>query len=592
MNKQSIMINQLLLDRALLSHKMREHLRLFAIALVVASVVYLLAANFSLLPKIVKLGIAPIFMLLFAWISMYAKNERLVSALQTASGLMIGLQFAVIGQVYQTGADSVWLFLWWSILLLPWLYRANTGICILLLVTGFLSVVLAFEQFLWNDRWVLSAMWLFLIVFAKIFSVQHRWLSWLVILLFIVMSFLAAVDLGFDIYLWMNFPVLLTPFVLFYFYQNKHQNKAAMSLMGGAISLYVWLVVWLSSYTNSFLLLAVLSWVWVGLLIYLLMNFFEKGIFTKLKSPLLVLASYSSVYFVTSWVMLMLSLTLHGSWKLGALSAVSFMLGILAYRQAYRLVFRHLGYALINQGIILADIWLFFLWSQAIEQQIFWLIAMVHLMATWIFWQFKMHRIFIFLHAIMTMIWLFLGGFFGNQSSVFGWAVYALALMPCFLLTNPKLLQHYRLSWRWVAIFSLVMALLTALISTVSILPKDSTEQMMAMIASLPFIVVFGFWLSKMPNGLWLGFMPLGVLMGVGHIEILVVLILIALSLKYQDKLVYALSIAVGISLLWLLYYQLDVVFLVKFAVIFLSGIALFINYLTIDRQLKTQGIV
>ncbi|MFW1806244.1 hypothetical protein ACG9Y5_19835, partial [Acinetobacter baumannii] len=60
---------------------------------------------------------------------------------------------AVIGQIYQTGADSYLLFLIWSILLLPWLYRHNICIFTLLCITSQLTLFLFFKQTFWADEY-------------------------------------------------------------------------------------------------------------------------------------------------------------------------------------------------------------------------------------------------------------------------------------------------------------------------------------------------------------------------------------------------------------------------------------------------------
>ena len=63
---------------------------------------------------------------------------------------MIGLNLAVIGQVYQTGADS-YLLLIWTLLLLPWLYRPNIGIFALICITSQLTLFI-FKQTFWSEK--------------------------------------------------------------------------------------------------------------------------------------------------------------------------------------------------------------------------------------------------------------------------------------------------------------------------------------------------------------------------------------------------------------------------------------------------------
>src|SRR3546814_13244266 len=59
------------------------------------------------------------------------------------AALMLGALLALIGQIYQTGADHWTLFIWWFALLLPWLLVVRTVflglLCTLLLNLGLAS---------------------------------------------------------------------------------------------------------------------------------------------------------------------------------------------------------------------------------------------------------------------------------------------------------------------------------------------------------------------------------------------------------------------------------------------------------------------
>ena len=69
---------------------------------------------------------------------------------------MIGLSLAVIGQVYQTGADSYLLFLIWTLLILPWLYRPNIGIfalitlCLVAVIFAIIGAIKANNKEIFN----------------------------------------------------------------------------------------------------------------------------------------------------------------------------------------------------------------------------------------------------------------------------------------------------------------------------------------------------------------------------------------------------------------------------------------------------------
>ncbi len=100
-----------------------QHLHIFSYVFMALSILYLIAANWLMLPDSIQLIIPPVILLITAWMSINdTLSEGIRQTLHGTCGLMIGLSLAVIGQVYQTGADSYLLFLIWTLLLLPWLY--------------------------------------------------------------------------------------------------------------------------------------------------------------------------------------------------------------------------------------------------------------------------------------------------------------------------------------------------------------------------------------------------------------------------------------------------------------------------------------
>jgi len=80
-----------------------------------------------------------------------------------ASGILVGVLLALVGQTYQTGADTYELFAVWCVLLIPWAFLSRFDMmwlfCLMLLNTaitlyyqtfgGFFSMVLGVEQMLW-----------------------------------------------------------------------------------------------------------------------------------------------------------------------------------------------------------------------------------------------------------------------------------------------------------------------------------------------------------------------------------------------------------------------------------------------------------
>ena len=89
------------------SGKFIQHLQVFGFTLIAVSFLYLVAANWFMLPKFAQLAIPQGLLLLSAITSLFlTKNDALVQSFHSICGLMIGLSLAVIRQIYQTGADS------------------------------------------------------------------------------------------------------------------------------------------------------------------------------------------------------------------------------------------------------------------------------------------------------------------------------------------------------------------------------------------------------------------------------------------------------------------------------------------------------
>jgi uncharacterized membrane protein len=86
-----------------------------------AAVVFFFAFNWDSLGRLAKLGLveaAIVAALLACWrIDLDAMAGK---AVLTLLALLVGALLALVGQIYQTGADTWELFGWWAALILPW----------------------------------------------------------------------------------------------------------------------------------------------------------------------------------------------------------------------------------------------------------------------------------------------------------------------------------------------------------------------------------------------------------------------------------------------------------------------------------------
>lgn len=169
-------------------------------AFLLSGIVFFFAYNWAELPRLVKVGtVTGLFVLtglfgIFAPVGRQARNVSLTAAVG-----LIGIVMAVLGQVYQSGADSYQLFLGWTLLAVPWVavvyfsplwllfvgllnvtfltYVAQRGLYEELIVTGLLLFLLnvalwGIHYLLWRGRgsfgWLLKLIALWTAVIATI----------------------------------------------------------------------------------------------------------------------------------------------------------------------------------------------------------------------------------------------------------------------------------------------------------------------------------------------------------------------------------------------------------------------------------------
>ncbi|NYT64359.1 GDYXXLXY domain-containing protein [Alcaligenaceae bacterium] len=135
--------------------------------LLASSVISWIAANWAYATKVQKLagtqGLLVLLALMTAWLLYYRPSPRPnFSASAYSAGLAsvcLGGLLALVGQIYQTGADPWQLFLLWALLLVSWLVSVHTvilGLLVALLIN--IAAVLYFDALstsIW--RWITSS---------------------------------------------------------------------------------------------------------------------------------------------------------------------------------------------------------------------------------------------------------------------------------------------------------------------------------------------------------------------------------------------------------------------------------------------------
>jgi uncharacterized membrane protein len=91
-----------------------------------AGILFFFAYNWAELHKFVKLGIIEALIALLILIAVFAKTKPLIKkVLILAASILVGVLYAVFGQVYQTGADAYDFFLGWTLFITIWVLFSN-----------------------------------------------------------------------------------------------------------------------------------------------------------------------------------------------------------------------------------------------------------------------------------------------------------------------------------------------------------------------------------------------------------------------------------------------------------------------------------
>jgi len=556
-----------------------RYLKILGLALITVSLLYLMAANWWMLPDPVQLAIPMLILLCSATASIYFdQQEWLRQSLDTVSGLMLGLSLAMIGQIYQTGADSYLLFLLWSALLLPWLYRSNIGIFVMLCVVSQLTLYLYFKQSFWMGR----AEGLYLLGLNLLTALSFAYaMRYYALLRFLFIAFVIVISISSMMQfihhsklIYLASSVVLPTGAAFYFYR-KHQALEVILLIAGlaaSVSLWVFELVenQLTNSATGLFVLAVLIFGWFALISFALNRIFPQ---TKFSVIPLALGAWISgiilaVLLLTYWEafsILMGIIFIGIAWKLLGQQASVFM-----HQFAYCLWICGQAAVLIHTELLTDSI------------VVVWLLQLLMLGLTTIK---RMHWSILTLQLLMThalaIVVLVLENSFKHDDMVISiiLSLNYVIFIGIFLTARYWQSSHYQKS-----IFLWMIAMLTgsAVVQAVTGLEhwhsigQISFDQVL-LFYILPSLLLFSFiwqnWQQFSEKWLWL--IPvLGLLLILlGYFEIFIIMLLMAWAVVYQQRLMQALSILLLIFWLWLLYYNLGLSFLFKSVSIFASGV-------------------
>lgn len=155
----------------------QKFLRLFFISLGVgfttAGIIFFFAYNWADLHKFIKIGliegliIISTLIILFSKISLDIKNILL-----TGTSILIGVLFAVFGQIYQTGANAYDFFLGWTMFITIWVFVSNYAPLWLVFITLLNTTLILYSQQVaqdWSEVFVFTLLFIINILFLTTF---------------------------------------------------------------------------------------------------------------------------------------------------------------------------------------------------------------------------------------------------------------------------------------------------------------------------------------------------------------------------------------------------------------------------------------
>ena len=577
--------------------KFIHHLLIMGLALVGSAVIYLIAANWWMINPAVQLAIPPSLLLLTALVSVVLPLQTWMrQTLHTLCGLWIGLSLAVIGQVYQTGADSYLLFVLWGVLLLPWLYQpsvttdpdqptsqtggTNIGVFAIFSVVTQLALLLFFKQTFWLDLYpfgYIAALNLWSVLLFILCVAYFPALRYVLLIFFGVvaaLSMIGFVDHGRGYYL---ASALFLPLMsLLYFYRQGQPLATSLAALSLGISITVYLVHWMVEFNFDSVIglsfsLAVLIFVWFAGLSMLL-----KKLLPDTQFHVIPLA-------FGAWLAgLLLAVGVLVSWQSVSMAfgLIFIVLAAITLKKAQHYFARQLAYCMMICGQV-ALLWHSFqlteLWSMLLALQFGILALSFYLRTHWIFILLQMLSCYALTQAmIMDVYWhfdarnatqmmwswtilnmlsyslVFAVGMLHKPQYRRAMMLFILIICMGFAVVQQLLFPHNAL-WHWGISPWLVLAVVWIGISYVLILSKQLTHISALLLTGFAVVVSY-----------------------LGYFEIFVILLILAWALQQQERLVYAMSILCLIISLWMLYYRLDLSFMFKALSIFLSGVLLF----------------
>lgn len=263
------------------------------IAFTVAGILFFFAYNWKDLHKFVKIGLVEGLVIMMTLIAVFSKlKESFKNIILAGATLLVGVLFAVFGQIYQTGANAYDFFLGWTMAVALWVLVSNSAVLWLIFIV-LINVTFSFylEQVApnWSDLFIFSIFIavnaLFLVASLFLEHNKHKIPNWftnilgLTVVGFVTMAMFQIIFDNEKDYFWLISILSISLFTSGVFYALQKKRTFYLSIIPLSIILIISAIIVKQVHHNEygvFLLLGVFIVVSVTLVIKMLMHLQKK----------------------------------------------------------------------------------------------------------------------------------------------------------------------------------------------------------------------------------------------------------------------------------------------------------------------------
>lgn len=270
-----------------------KFLRIFimslGVGLTVSGIVFFFAYNWTDLHKFTKIGLSQSILLALTMLAIYPKwNEKIRNVILLGAAVLVGVLFAVFGQIYQTGANAYDFFLAWTVFISLWAWVGNFApLWLLYLLLINTTVILYAEQIAqdWKEVFICGLLFVvnaMVVIFIEKFG-RTRFPGWFVYT--VALGAIGFATIGIVIGIFDepsdSFGILLLLTLMAYILGIWHglRTKSGFYLAALPFSIIIMITAWLINSTEGEAMLLLVSLFIIGsvtLIIKILLNLQKK----------------------------------------------------------------------------------------------------------------------------------------------------------------------------------------------------------------------------------------------------------------------------------------------------------------------------